>query len=75
MIRYIVIINCCCCCCLYYILILYYYNKNNKYELEVGHEQVEQIWELQRKNLKIDLREANDLGALNYMNIKFALST
>ena len=44
-------------------LILYYYNKNNKEEIEVEHEQVEQIWELQKKNLEIDLREANDLGA------------
>jgi uncharacterized protein YpmB len=62
MIRHIVIIIVVVVVCIIF-LILYYYNKNNKYELEVEPEQVEQIWELQKNNLKIDLREANDLGA------------
>jgi len=45
------------------ILILHFYLKNNKYESEIESEKVQEIWELQKKNLEIDLREANDLGA------------
>lgn len=45
------------------ILILHFYLKNNKYEAEIESERIEEIWELQRKNLEIDLREANDMGA------------
>ena len=44
-------------------LILHFYLKNNKYESEIESEKVQEIWELQKKNLEIDLREANDLGA------------
>ncbi|HEX2407184.1 MAG TPA: hypothetical protein VHJ38_08235 [Nitrososphaeraceae archaeon] len=44
------------------ILILHFYLKNNKYEAEIESERIE-VWELQRKNLEIDLREANDMGA------------
>jgi len=43
-------------------LILHFYLKNNKYESEIDSEKVQEIWELQKKNLVIDLREANDLG-------------
>ena len=45
------------------ILILHFYLKNNKYESEIESEKIQEIWELQKKNLEIDLREANDLGA------------
>ncbi|HET7642159.1 MAG TPA: hypothetical protein VFK40_01515 [Nitrososphaeraceae archaeon] len=44
-------------------LILHFYKKNNKYESEIESEKIQQIWELQKKNLEIDIREANDLGA------------
>ena len=44
-------------------LILHFYKKNNKYECEIESEKIQQIWELQKKNLEIDLRAANDLGA------------
>jgi predicted Holliday junction resolvase-like endonuclease len=44
------------------ILILHFYLKNNKYEAEIESERIEEVWEL-RKNLEIDLREANDMGA------------
>ena len=44
-------------------LILHFYLKNNKYESEIESEKIQQIWELQKKNLEIDIREANDLGA------------
>lgn len=45
------------------ILILHFYLKNNKYESEIESEKIQEIWVLQKKNLEIDLRESNDLGA------------
>jgi hypothetical protein len=45
------------------ILILHFYLKNNRHESEIESEKVQEIWELQKNNLEIDLREANDLGA------------
>jgi predicted Holliday junction resolvase-like endonuclease len=48
-------------------LILYFYLKKDKDEYEIEPEieskKAENIWELQKKNLELDLREANDLGA------------
>ncbi|HEX5186923.1 MAG TPA: hypothetical protein VFV86_08540 [Nitrososphaeraceae archaeon] len=44
-------------------LILHFYQKNNKNESEIESEKIQEIWDLQKKNLEIDLRVANDLGA------------
>ena len=44
-------------------LILHFYLKNNKNESEIESEKIQEIWDLQKKNLEIDLRVANDLGA------------
>ena len=44
-------------------LFLHFYQKNNKNESEIESEKIQEIWDLQKKNLEIDLRVANDLGA------------
>lgn len=62
MIRYFVLITVVVFVCII-ILILKFYLKNNKSEAEIESERIEEIWELQKKNLEIDLREANDMGA------------
>ena len=66
MIRYIILIIIIVFVCIVS-LILYFYLKKNQNEYEIEYEiesrKAEEIWDLQKKNLELDLRQANDLGA------------